>query len=85
MARHMGGLGLEDGRRAKIFMNNGNQAVRIPKDFEFAEREVFVRKVGDVVMLSLRPRDWHGLTGAVASSGFMQGMLESEKADWSGR
>jgi virulence-associated protein VagC len=64
-------------------MNNGNQAVRIPKDFEFAEREVFVRKVGDVVMLSLRPRDWHGLAGTAASRGFMLGMLESEKADWS--
>jgi virulence-associated protein VagC len=81
----MGGFGVGDGRRAKIFMNKGNQAVRIPKDFEFAEREVFVRKVGDVVMLSLRPRDWQGLTGAVASSGFMLGMLESEKLDWSER
>src|SRR6266571_922435 len=45
-------------RTAKIFMNNRNQAVRLPKEFQFNEREVFIRKEGNDVILSPRPIDW---------------------------
>ena len=33
-------------RKAKIFMNNRSQAVRLPKDFQFKTQEVFIRKEG---------------------------------------
>jgi antitoxin VapB len=60
-------------RTAKIFMNNRNQAVRLPKDFQFKTREVFIRKQGDDVILSPKPEDWSSYfsTGPVASDGFM--------------
>ena len=45
-------------RKAKLFMNNRSQAVRLPKDFQFTTNEVFIRKVGDEVILSPRPMDW---------------------------
>jgi len=45
-------------RTAKIFMNNRSQAVRLPKEFQFAVSEVFIRKQGDEVILSARPRSW---------------------------
>jgi len=32
--------------------------VRLPKEFQFATDEVLIRKVGDDVILSPRPRDW---------------------------
>lgn len=45
-------------RTAKVFMTNRSQAVRLPKEFQFATDEVLIRKVGDDVLLSPRPRDW---------------------------
>jgi antitoxin VapB len=62
-------------RTAKIFMNNRSQAVRLPKEFQFKAREVFVRKEGDDVILSPRPLDWSSYLaeGPVASENFMEG------------
>lgn len=59
---------------AKIFMNNRSQAVRLPKEFQFKTREVFIRKEGDDVILSPRPKDWSELlsSDAAASEEFMQ-------------
>lgn len=39
--------------RAKIFLNGGSQAVRLPKSFRFADdqREVLVHRVGRQVIL----------------------------------
>lgn len=60
-------------RTAKVFMTNRSQAVRLPKEFQFDTDEVFIRRVGDDVILSPRPRDWRTyLTSApVASDTFM--------------
>jgi antitoxin VapB len=61
-------------RKAKIFMNNRSQAVRLPKEFQFRTQEVFIRKEGSGVVLSPRPFDWTTyLAGApVASADFMK-------------
>lgn len=63
-------------RRAKIFMNNRSQAVRLPKEFQFRTREVFIRKQGNEVILTPRPADWSEYleSGAVASPEFMEGV-----------
>ena len=45
-------------RVAKIFMSNRSQAVRLPKDFQFSTSEVFIRKEGEDVVLSARPKNW---------------------------
>jgi antitoxin VapB len=45
-------------RKAKIFMNNRSQAVRLPKEFQFKVQEVFIRKEGQDVVLSPRPFQW---------------------------
>ena len=60
-------------RTAKIFMNNRSQAVRLPKEFRFDTSEVFIRKVGDEIILSPRPADWSAYLaeGPVASADFM--------------
>ena len=60
-------------RTAKVFMTNRSQAVRLPKDFQFATDEVLIRKVGNDVILSPRPKDWRSYlkSAPVASDGFM--------------
>lgn len=60
-------------RVAKVFMNNRSQAVRLPKEFQFTTTEVYIRKIGDDVILSPRPKDWSALLeGPPASEEFMQ-------------
>ena len=60
-------------RTAKVFMNNRSQAVRLPKEFQFASREVFIRKEGNEVILSPRPQNWADYLdhGPKASPDFM--------------
>ncbi|MBI3492864.1 MAG: antitoxin [Acidobacteria bacterium] len=61
-------------RRARVFMNNRSQAVRLPKEFQFATEEVFIRRQGEDVILSPRPADWGAYlqSGPVASGAFME-------------
>lgn len=63
-------------RTAKIFMNNRSQAVRLPKEFQFNAREVFIRKDGSDVILSPRPLDWSSYFAESrgASEHFMEGI-----------
>jgi antitoxin VapB len=60
-------------RTAKVFMTNRSQAVRLPKEYQFETDEVFIRKEGEDVILSPRPRDWRSYleSAPVASDGFM--------------
>ena len=61
-------------RKAKIFMNNRSQAVRLPKEFQFKVPEVFIRKQGSDIVLSPRPLDWSSYlaSGPAASESFME-------------
>lgn len=63
-------------RTARVFKNNRNQAVRLPKDFEFKTNEVFIRKEGNDVILSPKPVDWSSYLdhGPTASEAFMEGV-----------
>ena len=60
-------------KTAKLFKNGESQAVRLPKEFQFSTDEVFIRKVGQDVILSPRPRDWRPYleSAPVASDTFM--------------
>ncbi len=63
-------------RKAKLFMNNRSQAVRLPKDFQFKTQEVFIRQEGSDLVLSPRPSDWSSYLSEapVASASFMEGI-----------
>lgn len=63
-------------KTAKVFMNNRSQAVRLPKEFQFDTREVYIRREGSEVILSPRPESWAGYFQArhLASPAFMQGV-----------
>lgn len=65
-------------RTAKVFMTNRSQAVRLPKEYQFSVTEVFIRKEGEDVILSPRPRDWRPYleTAPKASDSFMTNVEE---------
>ena len=45
---------------AKLFMNGRSQAVRLPVDFRFDCKEVFIRKDADTgdIIISRKPGSW---------------------------
>jgi antitoxin VapB len=52
-------------QNAKLFINGRSQAVRLPKEFQFAGKDVLIQKVGDAVILLPHDKSWevflHGL------------------------
>lgn len=59
-----GGIVMET---AKIFENGRSQAVRLPKEFRFTGDEVFVQKIGSVVMLIPKDKAWETFVEGVNS------------------
>ena len=43
---------------AKLFTNGGSQAVRLPKEYRFEGTEVFVKKVGQAIVLIHYHEPW---------------------------
>ena len=52
---------------AKLFVNGRSQAVRLPKEFNFSGKDVFIQKVGESVILFPKDKVWetflNGLNG----------------------
>lgn len=42
---------VDAGRHVRLFRNGANQAVRIPREFEFDAQEVVMKKVGNTLVL----------------------------------
>jgi antitoxin VapB len=43
---------------AKLFKNGKSQAVRLPKDFSFQGKEVYIKKIGNNVILIPKNNPW---------------------------
>ena len=50
---------------AKIFLNGRSQAVRLPKDFRFTENDVFIKKIGNMVVLLPKDDPWSSLVNSL--------------------
>lgn len=48
-------------KTAKLFQNGQSQAVRLPKEFRFDGTQVFIKKMGNVVMLIPYQNSWQVL------------------------
>ncbi len=72
---------------ARLFANGRSQAVRLPKDCRFDEDEVFVTKVGDMVVLYPRRKGWELLARSIArfTDDFMEKRDQPARVDRRGR
>ncbi len=43
---------------AKLFQNGRSQAVRLPKEYQFAGKEVIIQKLGNAILLIPREKAW---------------------------
>jgi antitoxin VapB len=50
---------------ARLFTNGRSQAVRLPKGCRFQGKDVYVRKLGGVVMLIPKDDPWFSLVGSL--------------------
>ncbi|MGR3319876.1 MAG: type II toxin-antitoxin system antitoxin VapB [Candidatus Anammoxibacter sp.] len=48
-------------KTAKLFKNGQSQAVRLPKEFRIKGTEVYIKKVGDAVVLLPTENSWQPL------------------------
>ena len=56
-------------RAVKLFRNGANQAVRIPKEFEFDAQEVTMRRVGNTLVLEpIQTLPQRGTAAALAAA-----------------
>lgn len=67
-------------KTAKIFQNGQSQAVRLPKEFRFDDKEVFIKKTGNVVQLIPRNNSWDALFDSLDkfTSDFMEERVQPE-------
>lgn len=59
---------------AKLFQNGKSQAVRLPKEFRFKSDRVYLKKMGNAVILLPYGAPWQSLVDSLSlfSSDFMQ-------------
>ena len=52
-------------RVAKIFKNGQSQAVRLPKEFRLEGKQVFVNRIGNVIVLIPEKNSWEPLLSSL--------------------
>ncbi|MFQ6614725.1 MAG: antitoxin [Fidelibacterota bacterium] len=50
---------------AKIFSNGRSQAVRLPRKYRFDDREVYIKRLGNTVILIPKDRPWENLVNSL--------------------
>src|ERR1700692_296332 len=65
-------------RIAKLFTSGGSQAVRLPAEFRFDGKEVFIRRDGERIVLSPKPDSWaeYLASGPRATPDFMEDVID---------
>jgi len=70
-------------RTAKLFLNGRSQAVRLPAEYRFEGKEVYIRRdetTGDVI-LSNRPETWHDFIELVKRSNVPADFLDDRSKE----
>lgn len=70
-------------KTAKLFGNGEGQAVRLPKEFRFSGDEVFIKRVGDAVVLLPKAKSWNALIESLSKfpADFMNDRQQAAETD----
>ena len=68
---------------AKLFANGRSQAVRLPKEYRFEGTEVFIKKVGNTVVLIPATESWQSLVDSLDqfSDDFLENREQPEQQE----
>jgi len=66
---------------AKLFASGRSQAVRLPKEFRFEGREVFIRRnpLTDEVILTPKPESWTAFVDMVDKGGVPEDFMSDRE------
>jgi len=66
---------------AKLFQNGQSQAVRLPKEFRFEGNEVYIKKIGNAVILLPLENPWQSWIESLSlfSTDFMEARDQPEQ------
>lgn len=53
-------------KTAKLFKNGDSQAVRLPKEFRLAGDEVFIKRMGNAIVLLPKSQSWDTLIASLS-------------------
>jgi antitoxin VapB len=62
---------------AKIFTNGRSQAIRLPKEFRFSGDDVYINKIGKIVVLIPKDDPWSVLSNSLEQ--FSDDFMEDRK------
>ena len=70
-------------KTAKLFRNGGSQAVRLPKELQFEGDIVYIKQLGNVVVLLPQVDPWQSLEDSLDqfSKDFMESRDQPEQED----
>jgi antitoxin VapB len=68
-------------KTARLFINGQSQAVRLPKEFRFSGSRVFIKRIGNAVMLIPYQESWQSLFDSLDqfSDDFMESREQPEQ------
>lgn len=68
-------------KTAKLFTNGQSQAVRLPKEFRFEGNQVFIKKMGNVIILLPMENPWESLFQSLDkfSPDFMEDFMDTRE------
>lgn len=52
-------------KSTKIFLNGRSQAVRLPKEYRFNDDEVYIKKIGEMVLIMPKKDKWNDFFSGV--------------------
>jgi antitoxin VapB len=62
---------------AKLFQNGQSQAIRLPKAYRFAGQKVFIKKIGNAVVLIPEQHSWQTLFDSL--NGFSADFMDERR------
>jgi antitoxin VapB len=62
---------------AKLFANGKSQAVRLPKEYRFDGNEVYIKRIGEAIVLFPKDRAWDLFLSGLA--GFTDDFMKMER------
>lgn len=70
-------------KTAKLFRNGQSQAVRLPKEFRIAGKDVFIKKIGHTIVLIPKNHPWEILLNSLQhfSKDFMHDRNQPEQQE----
>jgi len=66
---------------SKVFISGNSQAIRLPKEYQVTEKELFIQKIGNTIILFPKSNHWEAFEKSIQqfSDDFLDGGRKQPK------